>query len=117
MAASQNGHLETVRFLVEHGGAAVNAARTDFGGTALTIASEFGHLEIVRCLVEQGGATVNLARTACGRTPLMFAAWKGHLDTVRLLLLRGADRQLLCHAGRNARTYAQDHPLVQAALA
>ena len=83
----------------------------------MILACRGGHLEIVRCLVELGGAAVNLARAECGKTPMMLAARKGHLSIVRLLLQRGADRQLLCNAGRTARRYAKKHPLVQAALA
>ena len=50
--AAHNGHLHTVRFLVEHG-ADVNAI--DMGdNTALHWAAMRGHVEIVKYLLEQG---------------------------------------------------------------
>ena len=112
--SSHNGHLLTVRFLVERGNANVNAARTTDGKTALMWASEKGHLEIVRFFVERGGANVNAVRTVNGFTALMYAGRDGHLETVRLLLQRGADRRARDHSGRSARDLAASHPLVQA---
>ena len=47
--ASENGHLEVVRYLVEQG--ANIHANNDY---AIRWASENGHLEVVRYLVEKG---------------------------------------------------------------
>ena len=114
MWACEKGHLEIVRCLIGHG-ANVNAATTDGGVTALMMVCEDGHLEIVRCLVERG-VNVNAAMTNVGQTALMLACHKGHLEIVRPLLQHGADQELLCHAGRTARAYAKDYPLIQALL-
>ena len=69
MWASQKGNVEIARFLVERGGANVNAARTTDGFTALMWASQNGHLKVVRFLLERGGANVNVA-AAAGSTAL-----------------------------------------------
>ena len=52
LGASQNGHLEIVRLLLESG-ADKDLTKND-GATALTIASQNGHLEVVRLLLESG---------------------------------------------------------------
>ena len=50
--ASQKGHLEIARLLIEAGGN-VNAERND-KATPLMMASHEGHLEIARLLIEAG---------------------------------------------------------------
>ena len=59
--ASECGHLEVVRELLERG-AAVNAALTS-GGTSLTCASWKGHTGVIRLLCSHGAA-VNISTTA-----------------------------------------------------
>ena len=54
MAASQKGHLEVVRLLLEIG--VDNGLDRNDGSTALFIASLNGHLEVVRLLLESGPA-------------------------------------------------------------
>ena len=49
--ASENGHLETVKFLIESK-ADIEAKDNLFGKTALHLASENGHLETVKFLIE-----------------------------------------------------------------
>jgi len=83
--ASQKGHLETVRLLVENG-ANVDAASSN-GWTALMGASFNSNLEILRYLVD-GGADVN-AVTTDGYTALMWASQKRNLEIVRVLVERG----------------------------
>ena len=77
-----------MRFLVERGGASVNAALTTYGFTALMLGSQNGPLETVRFLVERGDANVNAA-LATGSTALTLSREKGHLETVRFLVERG----------------------------
>ena len=94
--ACEHDHHGIVRFLVERGGANVNAARTTDGQNALMWACYRGHLETVRFLVERGGANVNAARTTDGFTVLMSACGHCHFDIVRFLLERGGNVNAAC---------------------
>lgn len=83
--ASKNGHLETVRALLNCG------AETDPEGArhfALRAAAICGSLEICRELVGRG-ALVN-QKSAGDRTPLHGAVLHNHPDIVRFLLEKGA---------------------------
>ena len=51
--ASEKGHLEIVRLLIESGGSVNQPHKT--GATPLHVASQEGHLEIVKLLIESGG--------------------------------------------------------------
>jgi hypothetical protein len=89
--ASQEGHIEVVKFLLYHG-ADVNAHGKGKGvdRTALMAAASYGrHVEIVRLLVERG-AEVN-ARGELGWTALIWAARGGEIESVKYLLDKGAD--------------------------
>jgi ankyrin repeat protein len=85
-AASRNGHLETVKFLVQQGNANVEATMCS-GSTPLHLASRNGHLRIVQFLVEQRKANLE-ATDFFGRTPFHVACEDGHLEIVRFLLQR-----------------------------
>ncbi|KAI2497246.1 hypothetical protein MHU86_17253 [Fragilaria crotonensis] len=61
--ASQNGHLEVVRELLQHDNVDVNLQCTDDGATALIMASQNGHLEVVRALLQHSNVDVNLQCT------------------------------------------------------
>ncbi|KAI2500615.1 serine/threonine kinase [Fragilaria crotonensis] len=86
--ASQNGHLEVVRELLQHDDVDVNLQRTDDGTTALFIASQDGHLEVVRALLQHDNVDVNLQCPDDGSTALYIASQEGHLEVVRELLQR-----------------------------
>ncbi|KAJ7059432.1 hypothetical protein C8F01DRAFT_1370371 [Mycena amicta] len=86
-AASDGGHLDVVRLLLEHG-ADVNMQGGHYGN-ALQAASHSGHLDVVRLLLEHG-ADVNMQGGHYGNA-LQAASHSGHLDVVRLLLEHGAD--------------------------
>ena len=79
--ASENGHLEVVKYLVENG--------ADFrvlDNRAVRHASVNGHIEVVKYLVEKGAdfrARDNHAVTA--------ASANGHLEVVKYLVEKGAD--------------------------
>jgi ankyrin repeat protein len=79
--ASQNGHIEVVKLLLEKG--ANIHADDDF---SLRIASQQGHLEVVKLLIENG-ANVN----AQDDYSLRWASQNGHIEVVKLLLENGAD--------------------------
>ena len=85
-AASQEGHVDAVRVLLDHG-ADVNA-QDSIDWTPLHLASCEGHLKVVQLLLDYG-ATVN-AQSGDG-SPLHLASDWGNLEVVRLLLSHGAD--------------------------
>jgi hypothetical protein len=79
--ASDNGHLDVVKYLVEHN-ADINAGDV----TALCYAAYNGHLEIVKFLVEHK-ADIHVNDDLA----LSYAARKGHLEVVQYLVNQGAD--------------------------
>lgn len=87
MEASQEGHLDLVRYLLKMG-AFVNAVTTT-GDTALTYACENGHTDVAELLLMANAELEH--ESEGGRTPLMKAARSGHLSTVEFLLEKGAD--------------------------
>eukprot|EP00095_Tigriopus_kingsejongensis_P010708 maker-scaffold179_size282488-snap-gene-1.25 protein:Tk10708 transcript:maker-scaffold179_size282488-snap-gene-1.25-mRNA-1 annotation:"ankyrin repeat and kh domain-containing protein 1" len=87
MEASQEGHLDLVRYLLE-AGANVNAVTTT-SDTALTYACENGHTDVADLLLNANAELEH--ESEGGRTPLMKAARSGHLSTVKFLIEKGAD--------------------------
>ena len=82
--ASNSGHLEVVRALLNDEGVDVNI-KDDAGATALYYASYMGHVEVVRALLNHEGVDVNIMDYD-GCTALILAIEKGHLEVVRALL-------------------------------
>jgi len=90
MWAANDGHLNVVEFLVEHG-ANVNAAATGLiyaGFTALIYASEKGYVNMVKYLIKHG-ANIN-AKNKNGDTALSIAEKNGHTEVARILREAGA---------------------------
>jgi ankyrin repeat protein len=87
MEASDKGHLEIVRILLEHH--AKPDVKKKYGITALLCAASSGHEDIVKLLIDHG-ANVN-ARNASCYTPLINATYEGHSGVVEILLEHGAD--------------------------
>ena len=84
---SQEGYLEIVQLLVEHGADVnYNAFR---GFTPIRIAARNGHLKIVKFLAENGADIDSKAMD--GATPLEHAASKGHYEIVKFLIEKGAN--------------------------
>ena len=80
--ASASGHVAVVELLLE---AAADKDQSDsLGLTPLSAAAHYGHVEIVRALLEAGADKDRGANF--GLTPLQVAAAQGHLGIVRLLL-------------------------------
>ena len=86
MAASQNGHTETVSLLLQHG---TNVNMQENNGLSSLIASQNGHTETVSLLLKHG-ANVNMQKNN-EWSSLMIASQNGHTETVSLLLQHGAN--------------------------
>ncbi|MDE2808853.1 MAG: ankyrin repeat domain-containing protein [Gemmatimonadota bacterium] len=88
--AASEGHIETLRVLLDHWVKTYGTdGRDDHGRTTLMYAAAAGDTDTMAALVAEG-APVN-AQTHTGATALMFAAHEGHADAVALLLEMGAD--------------------------
>lgn len=100
--ASQAGHTDIVRLLLERG-ARVNAMEATDGRTALWQASQGGHMETVKLLLENG-AKIETRSLRTGATPLFIAAARGHEEVVTLLLNAGANANVKASAGEKEDT-------------
>lgn len=85
--AARNGHLDIVRYLVEHG-AKVDQRDNNRKKSALLAAAFKGHYDVVQYVVEHG-ADLNV-QAVNGWTPLHDAAYIGDFEIVKLLVDRGA---------------------------
>ena len=103
--ASQLGHVEVVKALLDHPHTNVNQARTDAGITPLLMASQKGHVGVVKALLAHQQIKVNKAGTGESKaTPLFVAHQNGHVDVVKVLLADGRVdpniRRTYYHKGR-----------------
>lgn len=87
--AAHYGHLETARFLLEHGADVQAISQNALANQPLHAAVAGNHAEMVALLVRTG-ADVN-QRQHGGWTPLHGAANNGNLRIVKLLIENGAD--------------------------
>jgi ankyrin repeat protein len=87
-AASDRGHINAVRVLLDHG-ADINARIHD-GPTLLRLASYDRNPEVVQLLLEISAALNPNTGSGLSR-PLCLASRWGHLEVVRLLLDHGAE--------------------------
>jgi ankyrin repeat protein len=86
--AAEEGNLQTLACLLEHGAAKVQSHLDQ----ALSSAAQRGSLAMVRLFL-QHGANPNTPSPTAAYTPLMWAAYcdDGDVEKVRLLLAKGAD--------------------------
>jgi len=97
MMASEHGHKDVVKILLEQEGINVNLWNNE-GETALILASKNGHIEIVKMLLKEG-AHVNVEEDEDAmdvegddyHSALMMASYEGHTEIVKILLAAGAD--------------------------
>jgi hypothetical protein len=80
--ATENGHLEILRYLVEESGQVIDLTVDD--SYPLHLAAENGYLHIVRYLIEESGQSVDA--TSNDNFALRYAAENGHLPVVRYLI-------------------------------
>ena len=85
--AAQNGHMEAIRPLLEHG---VSVQRYTEGTTPLMLAAGNGHLETIKLLLKNG-ASLHSRDDKDLWTPLHYAAVKNQTDVVKFLLQNGVD--------------------------
>lgn len=102
MRASQEGHLEVVKFLCEMG-ASVNRKNMQ-AMTALMLAAQRGNANVCQYLIQEG-ADLN-AMTQQASTSLVLACKRQHLETVEVLVRAGAELFVKDSRGRTARDIA-----------
>jgi len=86
-AASNNGHIATIRFLLDLSSVPLSVSQIH---TWLESAATAGQAASVRFWLDHG-ADPNVRNSSYGLTPLMAAAEAGRTDVVRILIERGAD--------------------------
>ena len=102
IVASEMGHVEIVRVLLERG--ANPDVQDGRERTALHWGLKEGHLEVAELLLERG-ATANTADVT-GQAPLHLASREGHVVITQLLLKQGADPNAKDGSGRSSLHWA-----------
>jgi ankyrin repeat protein len=96
--AANNGHLSTVKYLIDDKGANFTLKAHD-GWTPLHLAASNGYLDTVKYLIDTKGADFTL-KANDSWTPLHSAAAHGKLDVVKYLIdTKKADFTLKAHDG------------------
>ena len=94
-AASSNGHVDVVNYLLTYPAfGRFNTESKTYGANGLTtlqLASEKGHNAVVKALIAAGAHVNAPAAGWKGRTALQAAAECGHFDVVKTLIDAGAD--------------------------
>ena len=85
LLAARNGHLETVKWLLENG--CSTNERNEYGNTCLLLACSNGQLETLKWLIDNG-CSIN-ERNNENYSCLLLAAYTGHLETVKWLIENG----------------------------
>ncbi|XP_066994845.2 espin-like [Anabrus simplex] len=85
LLASETGHLSLVQYLIEEGGACVNATDNLKGRTALHWAAYGGHRDVLIYLVTEANMNPS-EKTALSETALHIAAEGGFVDVIRFLV-------------------------------
>ena len=86
LTATEEGHADIVRILLEHDDIDTNIGKSGNEGSALFIAAESGNSEIVKDLLLQPQIEVNSRHKTESITPLVMASRNGYLNVVKMLL-------------------------------
>jgi ankyrin repeat protein len=86
--AAENGDVETVKELLDHGANPNKGALLKHGNTPLHVAAQNGFDKVIELLLAKY-TNADLRNTA-DQTPLMLATWSRHPQTVTLLIKKGA---------------------------
>lgn len=87
--AAENGDVDAVKELLDHGANPTKGALLKHGNTPLHVAAENGFDKVIELLLSK--STNADLRNSSGQTPLMLAAWARHPQTVTLLIKHGAN--------------------------
>ncbi|RAO74266.1 uncharacterized protein BHQ10_010278 [Talaromyces amestolkiae] len=98
IAAANNGHLDTVKCLIEQG-ANINFQDRRFGSALAAAAAGYESIEKVQYLVEQGANVNEILQAGHYGSALAAAANSGFLDTVKYLVEQGANVNQSLQAG------------------
>lgn len=101
-AASSQGNLARVSYLLAHGSRVSQRTRSGMG--ALCFAAQNGHTETIKLLLSKGASPSEA--TSDGVQPIHFAAWRGHLEALLALLDRGANLEAMSTTGATALMFA-----------
>jgi hypothetical protein len=104
IACSENFSELAKRLILS--GAEINH-RIDQGHTPIFFAAANGNADLVEFLLNHQ-ADLNIPEDNIGFTPLHIAAQNGYVDVLKVLVAYGADLSLTDHAGRTARSVADD---------
>ena len=95
-AASEKGHTEIVRLLLEHGADPNAKEAVSQGGYSLHLASDKGYMEVVRLLLEHGAAPGHWVDSS--GDALFIAYFRGHKEIVQYLYAYGATMDIEVYA-------------------
>ncbi|KAE8377570.1 ankyrin repeat-containing domain protein [Aspergillus bertholletiae] len=88
--AVENGDMDLINLLLQHGARVDGPPARDGGATALQIAAIQGYIGIARRLIDLGASVNEPPATLNGRTALQGAAEHGRIDMLQMLLDEGA---------------------------
>ena len=103
--AAKIGNLELIKYLVAEG-IDIDVSDSEFGSTALIMASRYGYTDIVEFLVSVGAdlnATMEYSWTA-----LMWASSEGYTEIVEHLVNAGAELNVVNNEGDTALMWASN---------
>lgn len=105
VVAAARGHMDTVRYLVEHRTANLES-RDDSGRTAILWAAAHGQCAAVEYLIAKGAHFDSEACDNQWRTPAAWAAQNGFVEVVEILASKGADLNIQDKEGNSPITLA-----------